>query len=196
MDEVYSEWQKEENKGKGKWEVLDGFSEAHKIAVVFGNFNYQVENGGIDQWIYNGYFQDDSEKLIEHLEAGAVSDERFKMILDSVFKLDQYAKETDCDRYGNFRDPDDEDGDNSFIGDMINTNAFDTWYYKHCGEDNWWEAVCGIIDKVEAREIAAAKREQSATEREKPSVIAQLREAKATPQEPSPKKPHNSEPER
>ena len=42
MDEVYNEWQKEENKGKGKWDVLNGFSEAHQIAVVFGNFMFML----------------------------------------------------------------------------------------------------------------------------------------------------------
>jgi hypothetical protein len=188
MDEFYSEWQKEENKGKGKWEILDEFSETHKIAVVFGNFNYQVENGGIEQWIYNGYFRDDSEKLIEHLEAGAEFDGRFQTILDTVYKLDQYARETNCDRYGNFRDPDDEDY--GFIGDMINGSAFNAWYYKHCGNDNWWEAVSGIIDKTERRELATA-------DREKPSVIKQIREAKATAksQPHRPKKHNKSGPE-
>ena len=50
MDEAYSEWQKDGNKSKGKWDILDGFPVAHQIAVTFGNFNYQVENGGIEQW--------------------------------------------------------------------------------------------------------------------------------------------------
>jgi hypothetical protein len=95
MDEVYNEWQKADN--KGKWEVLEGFSEAHKIAVAFGNFNYQVENGGIEQWIYNGYFHDDSEKFIEYLETGAQTDERCKAILDRVSQLEQYANETGSD---------------------------------------------------------------------------------------------------
>jgi hypothetical protein len=195
MDEVYSEWQQEANKGKGKLEILDGFSEAHKIAVVFGNFNYQVENGGLDQWIYNGYFHDDAEKFIEHLEVGAAFDERFQTILDSIYKLDQYARDAGYDRYGDFCDPDDEDGNNSFIGDMINCDAFDTWYYNHCGETDWWESVCGIIDKLEGRESVASDREQPTTGQEKQSVLKQIREAKAAPQEHSPKKPHKSEPE-
>jgi len=157
MDEVYTEWQKEENKGKGKWDVLDGFSAAHQIAVVLGNFNYQVENGGLEQWIYNGYFHDDAEKLIEYLEIGAESDERCRTILDRIYKLDQYAQETDCDRYGNFYD---EDGESSFIGDMINCGTFDTWYYEKCDEDNWWQVVCGIIDKVEGRESALVRKDE------------------------------------
>jgi hypothetical protein len=157
--EVYSEWQKDENKGKGKWEVLEGFSEEHKIAVAFGNFNYQVENGGIEQWIYNGYFHDDSEKFIEYLEIGAQTDERCRTILDRVSQLDQYAKETDCDRYGNFYDIN-NDGDSSFIGDAINCNAFDSWYYENCGNEDWWEAVCGIIDKAVPQEHGAMDKDK------------------------------------
>ncbi len=82
MDEVYHEWNKQENKDKGKRDILNGFSEAHQIAVIFGNFNYQVGNGGIEQWIYNGYFHDDAEKFIDYLEAGAASDARCQVILD------------------------------------------------------------------------------------------------------------------
>jgi hypothetical protein len=122
--------------------------------VVLGNFNYQVENGGLEQWIYNGYFHDDSEKLIEYLEIGGETDERCRTILDRVYKLDQYAQETDCDRYGSYSIPDDEDGENGFIGDMTNCDAFDTWYYERCGEDDWWEVVSGIIDKIAGRESA------------------------------------------
>ncbi len=117
MDEVYGEWQKEGNQNKGKWDILDGFSEAHQIAVVFGNFNYQVENGGISQWIYNGYFHDDAEKFTEFLEAGAVSDERCQNILGALRKLGRYAAETDCGRDGYYHDTD--DGERGFIGDII-----------------------------------------------------------------------------
>lgn len=164
IDEVYSEWKKEENKSKGKWDILDGFSEAHQIAVAFGNFNYQVENGGIEQWIYNGYFHEDAEKLAEHLETGAKSDERCRTILDSVYTLEQRARETDCDRDGNYSNPDDEDGERSFIGDMINCDAFDTWYYEHCGKEDWWETVCGIIDKAEPHEITPARQNEEKSE--------------------------------
>jgi hypothetical protein len=160
MDEVYNEWQKEENKGKGKWDILDGFSEAHQIAVVCGNFNYQVENGGIEQWIDNGYFHEDAEKLIEHLEIGAKSDERCQTILDSIYILEQHAREKDCDRDGSYVNPYDEDGERRSIGDMINCGAFDTWYYEHCGEEDWWETVCGIIDQAEPHKIMPARQNE------------------------------------
>jgi hypothetical protein len=155
MDEFYSEWQKEENRGKDKWDILGGFSEAHQIAVVFGNFNYQVENGGLSQWIYNRYFNSDAEKFTDYLEKGSELDARFQVILDKVNLLDQYANETGCDQYGNYRDPEDEDGEYGFIGDLANCDAFDAWYYKHCGKDNWWDNVCEIIDQAEAQKAVS-----------------------------------------
>ena len=148
MNEVYNEWQKEENNGKSKWDILNNFSEAHQMAVVFGNFNQQVENGGIHQWIYNGYFHDDSEKLTAYLESGAGLDERCQKILDTIYKLDQCAQDTDCGRDGHYTEPDDEDSEWQFIGDMIDCNGFDTWYYAQCDGDDWWKTVCGVIENV------------------------------------------------
>jgi hypothetical protein len=170
MDEFYTEWQKEENKDKGKWDVLDGFSSAHQIAVVFGNFNYQVGNGGIEQWIYNGYCHDDAEKLIEYLEVGAESDERCRAIRDRIYALNQYAQETECDRYGSLHD---EDGESGFIGDIIDCNAFDTWYYAKCGEDNWWQAVCEIIDKTAEAEPGIAEESADVPSADTPEVLPQ-----------------------
>jgi hypothetical protein len=170
VDEVYSEWQKEENRGKSKWDILAGFPAAHQIAVVFGNFNHQVENGGLEQWIYNGYFHDDAEKLTEYLEAGAELDDRCEEILDRIYKLDQCARETDCDREGNYRDPD-GDGDYAFIGDLINCDAFDTWYYGHCGKEDWWETVYGIIEISEGHELAPVSKNEHAGE-EAPPIVA------------------------
>ncbi len=164
MDEVYHEWNKEENKSKGRLDVLVGFSEAHQIAVTFGNFNYQVGNGGIHQWIYNGYFHDDAEKFIEYLETGALTDKRCQVILDKVYALDRCANETGCDRRGYYRDSDNDDGEEGFIGNDIDCDAFDTWYYAHCDSEDWWKTVCGIIDKAATPEIAAARQSEDKAE--------------------------------
>jgi hypothetical protein len=159
MNEFYNEWQKDENRGKSKWDVLSELSEAHQMAVAFGNFNYQVENGGIHQWIYNGYFHDDAEKLTEYLENGTELDERCQKILDTIYKLDQNARDTDCESDGYFIDPDDEDSEQQFIGDMIDCDSFDTWYYAHCDGDGWWKTVCGVIEKVTGHEFVPALQE-------------------------------------
>ena len=165
VDEFYTEWQKDDK--KDKWDVLEGFSEAHQIAVTFGNFNYQVENGGLSQWVYNGYFHDDAEKFIEYLEVGAELDERCRTILDRVYKIDQYAQEMDSDRYGNYHDPG-EDGESGFIGDLINCDAFDSWYYKNCDKDDWWEVVGGVIEKVTGLELAQAGQDDRSGEEAAP----------------------------
>lgn len=34
---------------------VDGLDDRHRAAVILGNFNYQVENGGFLQWHDNGY---------------------------------------------------------------------------------------------------------------------------------------------
>ncbi|MDR1669201.1 MAG: antirestriction protein ArdA [Oscillospiraceae bacterium] len=142
MNDFYHELQKDENNAKSKWDVLKDFSEAHQIAVMFGNFNYQVENGGISQWIYNGYYHDDAEKLTGYLETVADTDERCRIILDRIYQIERYAREVNCDRYGYIDNPE----ESGFIGDAIDCDAFDTWYYEHCGKEDWWELVCGIIE--------------------------------------------------
>ena len=145
MNDFYNEWQKDENKSKDKWDILENFSTAHQIAVIFGNFNYQVGNGGIEQWVYNGYFYNDAEKFTEHLETGAEIDDRCRFILDKVYLLCQYAEETGCDRNGSYVECSDC-GEYGSIGDMINGDTFNSWYYDKCGEENWWEVVCKIIE--------------------------------------------------
>ena len=186
VNKVYDEWDKAENNGKGKWAVLGEFSAAHQAAVVFGNFNYQVENGGLEQWVYNGYFHDDAEKLTEYLEAGAGLDERCREILGRVYQLERCARETDCDRYGTYQDSD--DGEYGFIGDTLDCDAFDTWYYEHCGNDDWWELVAEIIEKVDGRDLSLiGQGEQS--EKGVVSVMDEIRESRNKPKPHAPPAP-------
>ena len=63
MNQVYTSWQylglKTTSANYGKHQVINLFTDLHRTAVVLGNFNYQVGNGGIRQWIDNGYCLDD-----------------------------------------------------------------------------------------------------------------------------------------
>jgi hypothetical protein len=36
-------------------EFINQLDEKHKVAVILGNLNYQVGNGGFSQWYYNNY---------------------------------------------------------------------------------------------------------------------------------------------
>jgi len=64
MDNAYGIWG---NNSMSREEFLSRLTDYEKITVQFGNFNYQIENGGLEQWDLNGY-SDDSYDLIDFLE--------------------------------------------------------------------------------------------------------------------------------
>lgn len=53
MDKAYDEWKK--HPGLSYEEFLAGLDAKEEQAVLLGNLNYQVQNGGFDQWVFNGY---------------------------------------------------------------------------------------------------------------------------------------------
>lgn len=53
MIEAYDQWK--ENQDWSSDEFVSRLDYAHRVAVLTGNLNYQVENGGFDQWHFNGY---------------------------------------------------------------------------------------------------------------------------------------------
>ena len=54
MEQCYQKWDKDMSRD----EFVNSLTEYEKLAVCFGNFNYQVENGGLEQWIVNDYASD------------------------------------------------------------------------------------------------------------------------------------------
>ena len=68
MEEAYALWQKPENSDWSQDDFVSNLpSQAHKDAVVLGNLNYQVGNGGFQQWFDNGYGNRDTSYLIIEL---------------------------------------------------------------------------------------------------------------------------------
>jgi hypothetical protein len=56
MNQAYKRWQAGGDLENTPREDFYGkLEDPHRLAVVFGNLNYQVENGGWSQWIYNNY---------------------------------------------------------------------------------------------------------------------------------------------
>lgn len=54
-DSAYARWQGEENKAKSYEDVLDECLPEERFAMLLGNLNSQVLNGGFCQWVDNGY---------------------------------------------------------------------------------------------------------------------------------------------
>lgn len=55
MNEAYDRWNSPPLQGKSYQDFLMKLTPIHRDAVVLGNLNYQVENGGFSQWLGNGY---------------------------------------------------------------------------------------------------------------------------------------------
>ena len=56
MDEAYDRWKKGGDlENTSRIVFLDKLTTHQRMAVVLGNMNYQVENGGWNQWVDNGY---------------------------------------------------------------------------------------------------------------------------------------------
>lgn len=59
MDEAYNNWKS----GWNKRDFYLSLEPKHRAAVVIGNLNYQVENGGFYQWVDNRYAEDSKDFL-------------------------------------------------------------------------------------------------------------------------------------
>ena len=66
MTNAYDNW----GKNTSREEFLSDLTPYEKLAVIFGNFNYQVQNGGFSQWVFNNYDSDidDLEEFIENCD--------------------------------------------------------------------------------------------------------------------------------
>ena len=96
MDKAYKD---ESNRSKdgGEWcynRMLKEATELERFAVVIGNLNYQVENGGFSQWIGNGYCTSYSD-LEDALTA--VKTETTAKVYDMLTEVGQYLDDSVLD---------------------------------------------------------------------------------------------------
>ena len=125
MDQSYDIWK---NNSMSRDEFLSKLSDYEKLAVKFGNFNYQVENGGLMQWDCNGY-SEDLEDLQEFLTKSDYSKkDRFLGILDAFSDVKDAINK--LDKYDDWYDEDMNTRWNSL-------ETFDKDYYSF--KDNWIE---------------------------------------------------------
>lgn len=110
MDEAYNLWQS--NPDWNSQDFINNLkSKIHKDAVVLGNLNYQVENGGFDQWWFNEYGPRDYRYLMNEI-LHSVNIQSFQIVLNIVRKA--VPKLEELSRIQNNWGEDDED-DEAFI---------------------------------------------------------------------------------
>lgn len=111
MDRSYEKW--EDNLSRG--DFLSLLTPYEKLAVQFGNFNYQVQNGGFSQWVVNNYDDeiDDLENFInecdyDNKDIFMVMFDNYRCIKNSLSKLngfdDFYYEDVDTreNHYGDY----------------------------------------------------------------------------------------------
>ena len=92
MDHAYDKWK---DNNMSREEFLNQLTDYEKIAVKFGNFNYQVENGGLFQWDDNGY-SDDLDSLYDFINDSSYSKkDKFLEILDNFSNVKSAIEELD-----------------------------------------------------------------------------------------------------
>ena len=67
MNEVYAILQSKDNL-LSRIEVAEKLGPIHKLAVCLGNFNYQVGNGGVSQWVFNSYAEEDALYILKVMQ--------------------------------------------------------------------------------------------------------------------------------
>jgi len=78
MDGAYDKWGINKKTGKA-WryrQFLNNLDAVERKAVVLGNFHYQTCNGGLQQWVDNGYASDSGKVLLEILDETATENSR------------------------------------------------------------------------------------------------------------------------
>jgi len=129
MDEAYDFWKSK--KGRCSYsqfldEIHEKFSPAHYNAVILGNLNYQVENGGFAQWFDNGYSiaLDDIKLFLTNYDGKTTTFNDVLQILEGVEDiLKEHKKASRFQRY----DTDQECYDDSYLDGL---DLFDTKYYN------------------------------------------------------------------
>ncbi len=134
MDEAYNLWNKNLSISYENFlELIENqLSPLHTIGVIFGNLNYQVDNGGFIQWYDNNY-SCSIEKIINFLEDNKTFDVVFEDVLHIVYGVNEHIEHIeDGKKEINKVSYDYQDFFKESLGHFLqkNLNRYDTKYYK------------------------------------------------------------------
>lgn len=85
MDRAYDKWQTTENRSWDYRRFLLNLDTVERKAVILGNFHYQVCNGGLQQWVDNGYASSAGVDLLSLLDE--IGTETAKKVSEIVKKV-------------------------------------------------------------------------------------------------------------
>lgn len=131
MNKAYDRWQKGGDlEGKSSEEFVNALDEKAAMVVRLGNMNYQVGNGGWDQWYGNGFGERDGEAILAYLEKNAEfsSFDVVRDILEGVMrKKDEHAEDSGEQSW---MDDEEDEWSEPDYDDNPDFSVEDTAYYK------------------------------------------------------------------
>ncbi len=136
MDSAYER----QNGGVKKKDFVASLRGAEKAAVLLGNFNYQTENGGIAQWVSNGYVCD-SDKLL-----GVLIDVGTESALELAKRIRRFTSVwvksglADLGCMGDYWDFDNDDEDRWETMQIV-ADEFDEFFYESSFHDRFMADV-------------------------------------------------------
>jgi len=109
--------------------MINEATELEQLAVVLGNLNYQVENGGFNQWVDNGYCT--SYPIIEEALT-ALNTETSKKVYDMLTEVGEYL-------------------DDSVLDGTMKSNGCGGWYFddEKCGRETDTCYGCGGSGEID-----------------------------------------------
>lgn len=135
MDGAYDRWQQHQDWSQPR--MLQSCTGPERAAVILGNLNYQVGNGGFRQWVDNGYALDGPEAVSLLLTiAKETGYEQATQLATRVTELLKYVDLTLKRRgFNNYWLADDtswdnvEEDDGPSAGEAM-AESMDDWYYS------------------------------------------------------------------
>lgn len=116
MDGAYDRWQQSGKDGQKQWsydQFLANLDAKERQAVLLGNMNYQIGNGGVQQWVDNGYACNAADLLVVLSLMDSPRAKEWAAKLEPF--VDQYVNtEAEKRGFGQNYWLDDEDGDEDY----------------------------------------------------------------------------------
>lgn len=105
MNQAYDRWRAEEKRDQFRPDefpkpdlsheaFVNGLEDPERLAVVFGNLNYQIGNGGVSQWIFNGYKDSTLAYLDQYFEKYKAKYKGIAAVAEMVDRLDEALQDS------------------------------------------------------------------------------------------------------
>lgn len=154
MNDAYDRWQdKNDDEILNYEDMITKTSRLSQIAVLLGNLNYQIGNGGFEQWVDNGYAQNGEEVLKALREVGSPLSKKVSKWVETVLDYVN-LDERNTGAGGNYWiDEGYEYEEECWEEEHYDEDSDEVWYEEECSENEVWVESGGraVADPLDSR---------------------------------------------